>query len=261
MNNRLPKSSLVIDAHVRLGESRDVTLTAEVLLDSMDAAGVDVALVAPSEAQIAYFNREGNSAVAKVSAASDGRLLPYAVATPWQGAERAIDVLKAARDEGAVAMCLDPALQGFDPFDGTADPLIEFAVEQGWFIYVRTGTPPHATPLVIASVARRHSGGIFLMGRTGATDFWTDVAEALRYAPNLFGETVYSAWDLALDALRQDPTVGVHRVVFGSDSPYATQRFEMERMRDWPIPTHEKNLVLGATVAGWLGPRLGNLGR
>lgn len=261
MKSHPVESSLVIDAHVRLGESRDVTLSAEILLDSMDAAGVDVALVAPSEAQIAYFNREGNGAVAKASATSDGRLLPYAVATPWQGSDRAIDVLKEARDEGAVAMYLDPTLQGFDPFDGTADSLIEFAVEQGWFIYVRTGTPPHATPLVIASVARRHGGGIFLMGRSGATDFWMDVAEALRYAPNLFGETVYSPWDIALNSLRQDPTVGVHRVVFGSDSPYATQRFEMDKMRNWPIPNHEKNLVLGATVAGWLGSRLGNPGR
>jgi len=251
-----PGRSPVIDAHVRLGASRDVELTVDALLSTMAASGIDLALVAPSEAQIAYDNVEGNAAVAAAAAASGGRLLPYAVATPWQGAARALDALRAARDAGAVALCLDPALQGFDPFDGIADPLIEFAVEQGWFVYVRTGTPPHSTPLVIASVARRHPGTPFLMGRTGATDFWTDVAESLRYAPNLFGETVYSPWDLALEGLRLDPTVGISRVVFGSDAPYATQRFEMERMRSWAIPDAERELVLGGTVAGWLGDRL-----
>lgn len=248
-------STPVIDAHARLGASRDVTLTSEALVASMDAAGIDLTLIAPSEAQVAFDNAEGNAAVAEASRRSAGRLLPYAVATPWQGAARAIDELKAARDLGAVALFLDPALQGFDPLDGLADPLIAFALETGWFVHIRTGTPPHATPLVVASVARRYPEGRFLMGRTGATDFWTDVAEAFRYAPNLFGETVYSPWDLALDGLRKTEGVGVHRIVFGSDMPYSTQRFEMARMRAWPLPDDEKAIVLGATVAGWLGER------
>lgn len=250
------RSVPVIDAHVRIGSSRDVELTVDGLLETMAATGIDLALIAPSEAQIAYDNAEGNRAVTQAAAASDGRLLPYAVATPWQGAARALDALRAARDAGAVALCLDPSLQGFDPFDGMADPLIEFAADHGWFVYVRTGTPPHATPLVVASVARRHPQTPFLMGRTGATDFWTDVAESLRYAPNLFGETVYSPWDLALEGLRVDPTIGIRRVVFGSDAPYATQRFEMERMRSWALPDAERDLVLGGTIAAWLGDRL-----
>ena len=250
------RPSLVIDAHVRLGASRDVVLTADELLSSMDAGGVDVSLIAPAEAEVAFHNDDGNARVAAIAAASGGRMLAYATATPWQGARRAVDVLSRARDAGAAALCLDPALQGFDPFDGLADPRIEFAIEEGWFVYIRTGTPPHATPLVIASVARRYPEGTFLMGRTGATDFWTDVAEAFRYAPNLFGETVYSPWDLALDALRADPTVGSARIVFGSDSPYATQRFELQRLREWVLPGTERATVLGGTVAGWLGDRV-----
>jgi predicted TIM-barrel fold metal-dependent hydrolase len=243
---------LVIDAHVRVGASRDVTFTAEQLLESMAREGIDRALIAPSEAQIAFANREGNDAMTAL-AARHPELLAYAVATPWQGARAAVDELARARDAGAVALCIDPALQGFDPFDGLMDPLVEFAAAEGWFVYVRTGTPPHSVPLVIASVARRYPETRFLMGRTGATDFWTDVTEALRYAPNLYGETVYNPWDLTLEVVRHAPGLGSHRFVFGSDSPYATQRFELERMRAWPIDDAERAAVLGGTIAGWLG--------
>ena len=244
---------LVIDAHVRVGESRDVRLDPATLLKSMDEQGINHALISPSEAQLAFYNDEGNRAVAEIARSSAGRLLPYAVATPWQGAARAREVLAKARDSGAVALCVDPFVQGFDPLDGLIDPLLEFAAAAGWFVYVRTGTPPHATPLVIASVARRYPETPFIMGRMGATDFWTDVLEALDYAPNLYGETVYNPWDLTLNVVRAAENVGVGRLVFGSDSPYATQRFELERMRSWPIPQVEKDRVLGGTVGAWLG--------
>lgn len=245
----------IIDAQVRIGASRDVTLTAETVLASMEEYGIDISLISPSEAQVVVDNDEGNRAVAAAAALSGGRLLPYAVANPWLGADRARDTLARARDGGAVALFLDPSLQGFDPFDGLVDPLLDFAAEEGWFVYVRSGTPPHATPLVIASVARRYPDTKFILGRMGATDFWTDVIEALQYAPNMYGETVYNAWDLILNVVRETEGVGSERVVFGSDSPYATQRFEIDRMRAWPIPDEEKSLVLGGTIASWLAAR------
>ncbi len=244
--------SEIIDAHVRVGHSRDVVLTAEQLITSMDAAGIDRALITPPEAAVAFENRAGNQEIAALAAASGGRLLPYAVATPWQGAQRAVDELARARDAGAVALSIDPSLQGFDPFDGLVDPLLDFAAEQGWFVYVRSGTPPHAVPLVIASLARRYPSTPFLLGRTGATDFWTDVSSALGYAPNLYAETVYNPWDLTLELLRTTEGIGADRIVFGSDSPYGSQRFEMERMRSWPLDDQERSRILGGTLASWL---------
>lgn len=244
--------SEIIDAHVRVGHSRDVVLTAEQLIISMDAAGIDRALITPPEAAVAFDNRAGNEEVAALAAASGGRLLPYAVATPWQGAQRAVDELARARDAGAVALSIDPSLQGFDPFDGLVDPLLDFAAEQGWFVYVRSGTPPHAVPLVIASLARRYPNTPFLLGRTGATDFWTDVSAALGYAPNLYAETVYNPWDLTLELLRTTEGIGAARIVFGSDSPYGSHRYEMERMRSWPLDDQERSRILGGTLASWL---------
>lgn len=245
----------IIDSHVRFGVSRDVTLHLDGLLESMESCGVDVSIVSPSESQCVLDNELGNSLTTEAARQSNGRVLAYAVASPWHGAHRAFEILSRARDDGAVGLFLDPTLQGFDPFDGMALPLLEFAANEGWFVHVRTGTPPHATPLVVASLARRFPEVPFVMGRMGATDFWTDVIEALRYAPNLYGETVYNPWDLTLDRIRETNDIGTARLVFGSDSPYSTQLSELHRLRSWPLPDAEKQMVLGGTIQQWIGTR------
>ncbi len=90
---------MIIYAHVRLGRGREVVLERDDLLATMDRLGIERALVAPDERCIAVDNREGNELVAAAAAASDGRLMPYAVANPWRGA-RAVDELHATRDLG-----------------------------------------------------------------------------------------------------------------------------------------------------------------
>lgn len=243
---------MTIDAHVRLGRGREVVLERDDLLATMDRLGIDRALVAPDERCIAVDNREGNELVAAASAASGGRLLPYAVANPWRGAA-AVDDLRRARDAGARALCVDSVLQGFDLLDGLLDPLIELAADTGWFVYVRTGTPPNALPLPLASLARRFPEVPFVMGRSGATDFWIDAAPALRYAPNVYGDTCYAPWDTVLAALAADPEIGASRLVFSTDAPYTVPDAELKRVVDWPITEAERAEVLGGVVARLLG--------
>jgi predicted TIM-barrel fold metal-dependent hydrolase len=237
----------VVDAHVRLGTGREVALDAETLLSTMDALGIDRALVAPDERCTAVANAEGNDLTTRASRASDGRLLAYAVANPWHG-KAAIRELHRAAELGAVALAVDPVLQGFDLLDGLIDPLLEFAGSRGWPVYLRTGTPPSALPLPLASLARRHSGVKFLMGRSGATDFWIDAAPALRYAPNLYADTSYAPWDTVLSEFARDPEIGTSRVVFSTDSPYTVAKAEITRVWDWTIEDEARAQVLGGTV-------------
>src|SRR6478609_4466818 len=152
----------IIDGHATVGANRDVELSAVALVESMDRLGIDVALVSPPEPFMPLRNREGNELVAEAAAGSGGRLLPYAVASPWLGDE-AVEELRRAHAAGARALKLDPALQGFDLHDGLADPLIEFAAAVHWPIYVRTGTPPHGLPLQLAWLAGRHPDAWFMM--------------------------------------------------------------------------------------------------
>lgn len=238
---------MIIDAHVRIGDSREASLPVDQLIATMDELGIDQALVAPSEREIAFANREGNEATTAAAAASGRRLLAYAVATPWQGAG-ALDELARARDAGAVALAVDPSLQGFDLLDGLVDPLIEFAAAAGWPVYVRTGSPPHALPMPLATLARRYPETSFVMGRSGATDFWIDAAPALRHAPNLYGDTAYAPWDTVLTGFGNDPDIGPGRLVFSTDAPYTVPAAELKRIRDWPIGDGAQAEVLGGTL-------------
>ncbi|MQA79020.1 MAG: amidohydrolase family protein [Streptosporangiales bacterium] len=243
---------MIVDAHVRLGRGREVALDADTLLTTMDTLGIDRALVAPDERCIAYDNRAGNEATTTAAAAAGGRLLPYAVANPWRG-EAALDELAWARDHGARALAVDSVLQGFDLLDGLVDPLLRFAADAGWFAYVRTGTPPSAVPLPLATLARRHDDLRFVMGRSGATDFWIDAAPALRHAPNVYGDTCYAPWDTVLSELARDPEIGTSRLVFSTDAPYTVPAAELRRVTDWPLEDGDRAAVLGGNLSALLG--------
>jgi len=242
---------VIIDAHVRIGRHRECSLDVPELLEIMDRYGIDRAMIAPSEAQIAVANRAGNEATAAAAEASAGRLIPYAVANPWYGTA-AVAELERARAAGARALAVDSGLQGFDLLDGLVDPLLQFAESAGWFVYVRTGTPPGHLPLPLALLARRFPRLAFVMGRSGATDFWIDAAPALRYAPNLYADTSYAPWDTVLSEFTRDPAIGPHRVIFSTDLPYATAAGETKRIADWPIPEDAKAAVRGGTLSGLL---------
>ncbi|WP_419992567.1 amidohydrolase family protein [Streptomyces boninensis] len=242
---------MLIDAHVRIGDGREVALSTESLLADMDDLGIDRTLIAPSERCIAYDNREGNARTVAAARASGGRLLAYAVANPWRG-EEATAELERARDEGAVALAVDPVLQGFDLLDGLLDPLLRRAGEWGWPVYVRTGTPPSSIPLPLAELALLHPDVAFIMGKSGGTDFWIDANQALLRAPNLYADTAYAPWDSVLTGFARTDGIGTGRVIFSTDSPYTLPSIELGRVREWPIPAGEKAAVLGGTMAGLL---------
>jgi predicted TIM-barrel fold metal-dependent hydrolase len=245
----------VIDAHVRLGRCRDAPeLTEAALLAAMDEHGVDRTLVAPAEHEIVLHHRAGNARIADVCARHPSRLSAYAVASPWDGDE-AIAILREARAAGAVALAVDPVLQGFDPLDGLLDPLLRFCAEAGWFAYVRTGTPPTALPLPVAELALAHPDVPIVMGRSGFPDFVIDAAHALRRAPNLYADVSYSAWDGLIGTLADDPAIGPERLVFSSDAPYALIAQELARLRSWPVPPDVLDRVTGGTVAALLALR------
>ncbi len=246
---------MIIDAHLRVGAQRDATLEPDELIAIMDRTGVDHALVAPSEAQLAFDNRAGNEAVAKITAASRGRLLGYAGASPWNR-RHALSELRFAHDHGAVALAVDAALQGFDLLDGQVEPLLEFAGDVGWPVYVRTGTPPTALPLPLATLALRFPELAFIMGRSGATDFWLDAIPALEYAPNLYADTAYGPWDTILTSFAEHPAVGTDRVIFSSDSPYSSTVIELRRILEWDLADDRRAQVLGGNLARLLGPYL-----
>jgi predicted TIM-barrel fold metal-dependent hydrolase len=240
---------VILDGHVTLGENRDASLALDELLATMADLGIDRALVSPAEPFVAVRHREGNALVAAAAASSGGRLLAYAVATPWLGAG-AVDELRRAHAAGAAALKLDPALQGFDLLDGLVDPLLAFAADVGWPVYVRTGTPPHALPLQVAWLAARYPGTAFVLGKSGATDFSHDGPAALAVAANLLADSAWVEWPTALAAAEPGRWGG--RVVFTTDAPFSDPAVELARAAEAPVPAAVRGAILGGTLAAVL---------
>lgn len=239
---------MILDGHVVLGGGRWTDCSAEALIRQMDDAGVDRALAAPADSYQAVRNEEGNALTTAASRLYPDRLLAYATVTPWLR-EGARAILERARDDGAVALALYPSVQGFDLLDGLVDDVVSLAAELRWPVYVRTGTPPYGLPLQLAEVARRQPHVPFIMGRSGATDFWLDVTPALRRAPNIYADTAYG---YALTSLVDDPLIGAGRLVYTSDTPYSDLEVELAKTRTL-VPATYRESVLGGTLSRLLG--------
>jgi uncharacterized protein len=240
---------VVIDGHVTIGDSRDATLDPDWLLERMRTLGIDRALVAPPERFVPVRNRLGNEQTAEVCRRSDGALLAYAVATPWLGAD-ALEELRRARDAGARALHVDPPLQGFDLLDGQIDPLVAFAADAGWPVYIRTGTPPHGLPLQVAWLAARFPECTFILGKSGATDFSHDGPATMSAALNIVADSVYVEWPTALVA--SNPALR-DRVIFTSDAPFGDLAIELARVVEAPFDDETRAAVLGGTLGRLLG--------
>jgi predicted TIM-barrel fold metal-dependent hydrolase len=238
----------ILDAHVRPPAGHP-TRVAAALLSEMDAAGIDAALVSPAEAEIAVRNREGNERILAVAHERPERLLAYATANPWNGAEAAAE-LDRALSAGAAAVLVNSALQGFPLLDELVDPVIEVARAHGVPVYAHTGTPAYALPLQLAELALRFPDVAFVMGRAGRTDFRMDALPALEAAPNVYADLSHEPPQTGIAALAA--AVGPERLVFASDHPVRTMASAVARLEGAPLDAADRERVAGGTLRALL---------
>lgn len=248
---------LVVDGHVTVEEPADGADTGvdsgADLVATMDRAGIDVAVVSPGDAEIAVRNRAGNDRMLSLTRRHPGRLLAYAVANPWYGAE-AVAELDRALSAGACGLKINSALQGFLLLDEIVDPLVEVVRRHGALVYAHTGTPVQALPLQLAELAGRFPGVPFVMGRSGRTDFRTDAIPAMRIAANVYADTSH---DFPRTGLANTlAAVGPERMVFCSDFPFADMAFGLRCTAAAEMDDGARAAVLGGNLLTLVPERL-----
>lgn len=179
---------MIIDGYCTLGIDREYDLTDENLLNALDAAAVDCAVITPVDRQLAVYNREGNDFMLKTAVMYRDRLIPACSVNPWFGAA-AGEELKRAAGEGARILVLHPLVQGFAANDELVWPLLEIAASERLPVYIHTGPPGNSTPCQLVDLADRYPMVDFIMGHCGATNFWNDVIVAGRAAGNVCVES------------------------------------------------------------------------
>jgi predicted TIM-barrel fold metal-dependent hydrolase len=239
---------MTIDGYVTLGSERDTIYTADTLVRDLDKAGVDMAVIVPSDREMAVFNRPGNERIRADASRYRDRLIPSCTVNPWYGRD-AVREIERAFEDGARMLTLHPTLQGFLINDSLAEPVIRKAEEFLLPVYVHTGPHLYGSPWQVTDCALRFPAVSFILGHAGATDFWNDVPDAIRTAPNLYIEGSFARPFIFRSHI---DTVGIERGIMGSSAPRNDLVFEWQQYRDY-LPGESYLPVFGENLARLLG--------
>lgn len=228
---------MIIDSHVTI--ESDASLSR--LLESMESNAIDFSVISPGKREFAFDNIQGNQRMAKYCK-QHSNLRYWAVVTPWSFKLGSIEV-EQALSEGAVGLIFDSSVQGFSLLDGEIRALLDSIMTEKIPLYFHTGTPVLALPLQLAFLAEKYPELIFIMGRSGRTDFRTDAVPALNLAKNILADTSHDYPDTGLLGLYG--AVGSSRMIFTSDYPYETQKFGISAINRMSIGESAKAEILG----------------
>ncbi len=229
-----------IDCYVTLGKERDTVYRADDLVCDLERAGVDKAVVAPGDREIAVFNTTGNNFVRAEAGKFPDRLIPACTVNPWYG-DKAGDELIRAVENGAKMLVFHPTVQGFLLNDNLADSLIEKASLYRLPVYVHTGPHLYGAPWQLVDCALRFPDVNFIMGHAGATDFWNDVPYAGAFAPNVYIEGSFARPFIFKMHLK---SLGANKGIMGSSAPRNNLVYEWEQY-EAELDSKEYNGVFG----------------
>jgi predicted TIM-barrel fold metal-dependent hydrolase len=216
----------IIDAHCHVGQGKHKQQTAAELLRSMDENQVERAVIVPVDEHIAFHNESGNAAILELVKSSGGRFAGFAVVNPWSG-RQGLDMVRRYLDAGLRGVKLNTALHGLYLFDELVCELVAGLRDYPVPFFVHTGTPIYALPMHLRELAREFPATNFIMGHMGSYDFVSDYPRAIEGLRNIYLDTSLTLSNFIKGAVA---TAGADRVIFGSDSPRSTQKFELENV-------------------------------
>lgn len=175
-----------IDMHTHLPSESSAAWrdwTSRAALDRMDVLGVDRAVVMTLDG-LGFDAVHGNDVLADACVGTGDRLLPLGSVDPRRP-DAAAEVIRCANELGFRGLKLHPWMQGFSPLAPYMDPVAEAAATAGLPMVFHDGTPPYASPLQIAHLARRFPLLTVVLAHGGLFDMWQDSVAAVLRHPNV----------------------------------------------------------------------------
>ncbi len=152
------------------------------------------------------------------------------------------------RTAGTKGIKLHPEFQGIDLADPRLGPFFE-EISGHFVLMVHVGDPkvdPHnfSTPRKIATILKKFPKLKIIAAHLGGWDMWDQVAEYLVGLP-LFLDTSLSVSYLGRTRVRDLIRAhGPHRVLFGTDSPWAPQLSSLGQVRALGLDAQELEAIL-----------------
>lgn len=240
---------MFIDSCCTIGTDSDTEPSAKQLLEQMDSAQVDKAVINPPDRCFAWDNQEGNELIAETIRQYPNRFIPAFTVNPWR--KDSWQTIEKYLDFEQALLTFSPGIQGFILSGRKLDPILEKISQknQNIPIYIHTGHHSNAAPSQLALLAKRFSSLNFIMGHCGATDYHDDVVSVAKLNRNIYLESSFARPHNFIAKLA---STDFNRGLMGSGFPYNNFSFEWSQMRHL-LPQEQKNAVLGNNIQRLLG--------
>jgi predicted TIM-barrel fold metal-dependent hydrolase len=129
-------------------------------------------------------------------------------------------------------------------------PLIDVVAGHKVPVYAHTGTAHFGEPLKLVELARRYPEVTFIMGHSGASDFWSDLSRCHQFAPNILFETSRNGPSKYTNMVLH---IGIDYLLFGSNAPESLYSLELASIRDIFTEPSDLDKILGLNMARVLG--------
>ena len=205
----------------------------------MDEAGIDRAVLMPP----VVMKPDNRWLVEQIQ--GNSRFIPCALLNPHYG-EKAVEELEiGVREWGIKGLKLMPTKHGYPIVSNFAHPLIAKCAELDIPVSIHS-EGGYAHPLAIAALAREFPEVPVIMDHMGYRYWVRDAIEAARQVPNIYLATTAVMEPHFID--RAINSVGVERIVFGSNGPLAIPKMQLEVIKFLQLSPEDEAKILGETL-------------
>lgn len=236
---------MIIDAHNHLG-GPDVgdgrSQTAAQLIASMDAAGVDKAVIFPfnTPGEDGSFRIANDFIAAAVSDYPD-RLVGCGRVDPNKGELAVLEAERCFIEYKMSGLKLHPKAQEFPISHPVVSDLMRVVADYQAIAVFDSGTRIAPWPALSSLAARFPHISIIAAHMHG--DGYLDAAQL---APNLYlGTTDIKSGSRIMEAVS---FLGARQIISGSDSPYIAQQVERDKIDSMEMPDADKMLIAGENM-------------
>lgn len=221
--------------------------------ESMRRSGIDGSVIQ----SIATRPSQAGSITSWSKSIQAGDIFPFSSIHP--ASEKWREEITMIKEYGIKGIKFHPDYQEFFVDEPFMLPIYEHIFNCGLIVVFHAGVdiglppPVHCTPLMLRGVVRRFGGARVVAAHSGGFRCWDDVEKYL-LGEDILLDTSYSiGWMDESQAIRIIKGHGHDKILFATDSPWADQGIELQKLKALKLGSEAEDAILYRNAARLLG--------